>query len=147
MKSGVKSAPLRKYLDITTSVQSSLFWSVRIRGQIESSVALRPCNIHLTFPSPFFSSMHCFVSFSRCTIHRNVIGHQRALFRTSTRMSSGPGSAALYAVVSSSSQATGVIPSDAKELRHHAKDGKGFINPWDSYEDKSAFQMVKAILL
>ena len=46
-------------------------------------------------------------------------------------------SAALAALVTSPTQATGAVPEEAQELRHHAKEGKGFINPWESYRDFS----------
>lgn len=45
---------------------------------------------------------------------------------------------ALYATVISTSQVTGAVPEDVKELRHHAKGGKGFINPWPSFLDRNA---------
>ncbi|CAO2658238.1 Nn.00g059610.m01.CDS01 [Neocucurbitaria sp. VM-36] len=40
--------------------------------------------------------------------------------------------AGLYAIVSNPAQAA-AMPEDAKEKRHHLKNGKGFTNPWDSY--------------
>ncbi|OCK86324.1 Metallo-hydrolase/oxidoreductase [Lepidopterella palustris CBS 459.81] len=44
-------------------------------------------------------------------------------------------SAALYVAVTSPSQLLGAQPDEAKELKHHLKNGKGFRNPWDSYQD------------
>ena len=67
-------------------------------------------------------------------------------FHTSTRMSSTSTSSLLYATVSSSSQATGRVPEHTKELRHHNKSGKGFINPWDSYVDRGVAQIGKALI-
>ena len=61
-------------------------------------------------------------------------------------MESGSTSAALYAVVSSPLQATGAEPEEAKELRHHVKDGKGFVNPWDSYIERSGPQIGRAMI-
>jgi len=61
-------------------------------------------------------------------------------------MSAGSTSAALYAAVVSSSQVTGAVPEEAKELRHHLKDDKGFMNPWDSYREMSAFRIIRALL-
>ena len=55
-------------------------------------------------------------------------------------------SAALIAVVSATT-AGGAVPEDAAERRHHAKDGKGFINPWDSYREWSAPGIIKALLM
>lgn len=37
-------------------------------------------------------------------------------------------------------------PSEAQEKRHHNKHGKGFINPWDSYIEQSAPQIIRALL-
>lgn len=64
----------------------------------------------------------------------------------STKMSTASTSAALYAAVVSSSQATGAVPEEANELRHHLKDDKGFVNPWDSYREMSAFRIVRALI-
>ncbi|THZ49799.1 Zn-dependent hydrolase/oxidoreductase [Aureobasidium pullulans] len=61
-------------------------------------------------------------------------------------MSSASTSSALYATVSSSSRATGAVPKNTKELRHHNKNGKGFINPWDSYVDRTAPQIISALI-
>lgn len=52
-------------------------------------------------------------------------------------MSSASTSALLYATTISASQVTGAVPEDAKELAHHAKGGKGFLNPWESYNEMS----------
>ena len=40
--------------------------------------------------------------------------------------------ASLYAVTISPASLTGSEPEEAKERKHHLKDGKGFTNPWDS---------------
>ncbi|KAJ9632301.1 hypothetical protein H2203_000705 [Taxawa tesnikishii (nom. ined.)] len=61
-------------------------------------------------------------------------------------MGAGGTSGALYAVVSSPFQATGREPEEAKELRHHAKGGKGFINPWDSYIERGGFEIGWAMI-
>jgi len=50
-------------------------------------------------------------------------------------MSSSATAAALYAATVSSSAITGATPEEAKEKRHHVKDGKGFVNPWDSWKE------------
>lgn len=60
-------------------------------------------------------------------------------------MSSESTSAALYAAVSSSSSGYSV-PKDVKALNHHNKEGKGFINPWDSYTELSAREIVSILL-
>ncbi|CAD0101264.1 unnamed protein product [Aureobasidium mustum] len=61
-------------------------------------------------------------------------------------MSSSTTSSALYATVSSSSRATGAVPKDTGKLRHHNKNGKGFINPWESYVDRTAPQIISALI-
>ncbi|KAG9634276.1 hypothetical protein KCU69_g19914, partial [Aureobasidium melanogenum] len=61
-------------------------------------------------------------------------------------MSSSTTSSALYATVSSSSRATGAVPKDTAKLSHHNKNGKGFINPWESYVDRTATQILSALI-
>ncbi|MCJ1473769.1 hypothetical protein MMC13_002420 [Lambiella insularis] len=48
-------------------------------------------------------------------------------------MSAAGTAAALYAATISPASVTGAVPEEAKERRHHLKNGKGFINYWDSY--------------
>jgi N-acyl-phosphatidylethanolamine-hydrolysing phospholipase D len=55
-------------------------------------------------------------------------------------------SAALYAAVTSPTALTGAAPEDAPELRHHVKNGKGFINPWDSFVELGSFKILRTIL-
>ena len=44
---------------------------------------------------------------------------------------SGSGTAAsLYAATISQASVIGAEPEEAKDKRHHLKDGKGFTNPW-----------------
>ncbi|KAK0662388.1 N-acyl-phosphatidylethanolamine-hydrolyzing phospholipase D [Lasiodiplodia hormozganensis] len=61
-------------------------------------------------------------------------------------MASASTSAVLYATVVSASQLTGAVPEDASDLAHHAKGGKGFVNPWDSYREQSVPQILGALL-
>ncbi|KAF1982282.1 Metallo-hydrolase/oxidoreductase [Aulographum hederae CBS 113979] len=61
-------------------------------------------------------------------------------------MSSASSSVMLYAAAISSSQMAGAVPEDAKELKHHLKDGKGFVNPWRSYRDFTPFSIMKAMI-
>ncbi|KAM0714411.1 hypothetical protein Q7P37_010198 [Cladosporium fusiforme] len=68
----------------------------------------------------------------------------RRTFSTSTAMASATTSALLYATVSSPG-AKSRQPSDVKEKIHHNKHGKGFINPWDSYVERSAPQLLTAM--
>ncbi len=51
-------------------------------------------------------------------------------FSTSYRMSSSGIAASLYAATISPASVTGAEPEEAKDKRHHLKDGKGFTNPW-----------------
>jgi hypothetical protein len=67
-------------------------------------------------------------------------------FSESSRMSSSATAAALYAATVSTSQMTGAVPEEAKENRHHLKDGKGFTNPWDSWSNMSGPTILKALL-
>jgi hypothetical protein len=75
---------------------------------------------------------------------------QRPRFtRTTLKMSSaglggGLGSAALYAVVSNPAQ-VGAQPEDAKELKHHLKNGKGFTNPWESFRDFTPWKILSGM--
>lgn len=58
------------------------------------------------------------------------------------KMSASTTSALLYTASVSSPQVAQAVPQDAKELRHHVKGGKGFINPWSSYrENMPGFQI------
>jgi hypothetical protein len=64
---------------------------------------------------------------------------QTPRFSFTVKMSSlagGAASAALYAVVSNPTQ-VGAKPEEAAAKAHHLRNGKGFTNPWDSYEDMS----------
>ena len=61
-------------------------------------------------------------------------------------MSSSATSAVLYAASVSMSPNASAVPEEAKELRHHLKDGKGFQNPWDSWKEQSGPQIARAVL-
>jgi len=61
--------------------------------------------------------------------------NQKRQLSSSPLMSSSATAAALYAATVSSSTITGATPEEAKEKRHHVKDGKGFVNPWDSWKE------------
>ncbi|KAL9638452.1 MAG: hypothetical protein Q9204_001494 [Flavoplaca sp. TL-2023a] len=52
-------------------------------------------------------------------------------------MSSSGTAAALYAATVSPASITGGVPEEAKDKKHHLKNGKGFDNPWDSWRDFS----------
>lgn len=47
----------------------------------------------------------------------------------------------LNAIVSASPTAPDAAPANAKELAHHKKNGKGFINPWDSFLDREPYEI------
>jgi hypothetical protein len=53
---------------------------------------------------------------------------------SSAGIGAGLGSAGLYAVVTNPAS-IGAVPEDYEEKRHHLKNGKGFVNPWDSFRD------------
>ncbi|KAK0117743.1 hypothetical protein ONS95_012070 [Cadophora gregata] len=50
-------------------------------------------------------------------------------------MSGGMTAAVIYAASVSSPKALGAVPEDSATKAHHAKDGKGFVNPWPSWVD------------
>ena len=54
-------------------------------------------------------------------------------------------SAVLAAVVGSPSNLS-AQPEDVKEKAHHNKKGTGFVNPWPSYLERSAFEMLSKII-
>jgi len=54
--------------------------------------------------------------------------------------------AVLYASVISTSTATNAVPEDVKDKQHHRKEGKGFMNPWESFLDRSFFKILSAML-
>lgn len=61
-------------------------------------------------------------------------------------MSASMTAAALYAATVSSSAVTSATPEEAKDKRHHLKDGKGFTNPWDSWKPLSGPQIGKTMI-
>ena len=65
---------------------------------------------------------------------------------TTAKMSSSSTSAILYSAAISPSQGSYAVPEDADDRAHHLKQGKGFINPWSSYRERSAWQIMKALL-
>ena len=76
-------------------------------------------------------------------IYHHVRTHQ---FHTSSGTKAQSTAAALYATVSSPMRVTGAVPKDTEELKHHAKNGKGFLNPWGSYVEQSGPRMMRALL-
>jgi hypothetical protein len=74
------------------------------------------------------------------------ISSKRKLSST-VKMSSVSTAAALYASVISASQVAGAVPEDVEERAHHAKGGKGFINPWPSFIDKSGWSIARAMIM
>jgi hypothetical protein len=64
-------------------------------------------------------------------------------------MSSASGAAAvLYATAVS--QAVGEAqkkPDDAALAKHHATSGRGFLNPWDSFLNRSVWQIAGAMIM
>lgn len=73
---------------------------------------------------------------------------QSPQFSTSAKMSSLSGAGigtGWYAVVSNPAQ-IGAVPEDAGEKKHHLKNGKGFVNPWDSFMETTHFEVVVKFL-
>ncbi|KAI9738978.1 MAG: hypothetical protein M1818_005292 [Claussenomyces sp. TS43310] len=58
-------------------------------------------------------------------------------------MSTGAVSAILYACTFSPPSSLGSVPEDSKAKAHHLKDGKGFINPWESWREWSGPALFK----
>lgn len=67
-------------------------------------------------------------------------------FSTSPTMSSAGTAAALYAATISASSIAGAVPEEAKDKEHHLKDGKGFTNPWESWRNMTAGQIMKVMI-
>jgi N-acyl-phosphatidylethanolamine-hydrolysing phospholipase D len=70
-------------------------------------------------------------------------------FHTKVKMSSiggaALGGAGLYAAVSSPAQ-VGAKPEEAELKAHHLKNGKGFVNPWESYKDLRPWEIMWGML-
>ncbi|KAI9875588.1 MAG: hypothetical protein M1830_008227 [Pleopsidium flavum] len=62
-------------------------------------------------------------------------------------MSSSATAAALYAATISSSSTIGAVPDEAKDKKHHLKDGKGFTNPWESWREMTGLSILRAIII
>lgn len=76
---------------------------------------------------------------------KQPINQQNRTFSTSPRMSNSATAAILYAATISTSSLAGAVPEEAKDKRHHLKDGKGFTNPWESWRTFSAPGILKAM--
>ena len=66
-------------------------------------------------------------------------------FHSSSRMA-GPGTSALLYATVSNVTATAATPESAKDKKHHLEDGKGFVNPWDSWREMKLLQILPEIL-
>ena len=76
--------------------------------------------------------------------HRRRAGlHHTTISR---RMSSSGTITAMLTATVAQTPRPGIEPEEAKERRHHLKDGKGFTNPWDSWGDLSASKIVWGLL-
>ena len=61
-------------------------------------------------------------------------------------MSGAATAAALYAATISPAAIMGATPEDANEKSHHLKDGKGFLNPWDSWKEMAGLAIARAMI-
>jgi hypothetical protein len=68
-------------------------------------------------------------------------------FQTGAKMASASTVVALYASAISASQRLGPKPEDAHELKHHKNGGKTFVNPWESFLDRSFREILLPIIL
>ena len=66
-------------------------------------------------------------------------------FHSSPIMSSSTTAAALYAASVSIPSIAGTRPENSSDKKHHQKNGKGFLNPWDSWHEQSAPQIIWAM--
>lgn len=91
-----------------------------------------------------WSSFLCFTKIS--PVWKNLQLSPNRKFHTTANMSSSSASAILYSAVISPSQGIYAVPEDADGRAHHLKQGKGFTNPWNSYRERSGWQIMKALL-
>lgn len=77
---------------------------------------------------------------------KNATYSPKRRFSKDLRMSNSGISAVLYAATISVSSITNAVPEEAKDKRHHLKDGNGFTNPWDSWRDFSGPGILKALI-
>ena len=61
-------------------------------------------------------------------------------------MSGSATAAVLYAATEGPTSIVGSEPEEAKDKRHHLKDGKGFTNPWESWKEMSGPAIGKAMV-
>jgi len=54
--------------------------------------------------------------------------------------------AVLYACSVTPPTSLAAVPEDSKDKPHHLKNGKGFINPWDSWRDFTPWGMAKTMI-
>lgn len=71
--------------------------------------------------------------------YQNVITPIRA-------MSTRDVSAIVYACTFSTPASLGAVPEDSEAKAHHLKGGKGFANPWPSYEEWSTPQIMRVMV-
>lgn len=53
--------------------------------------------------------------------------------------------AAVFSCTTSNPTPLGAVPEDSKAKAHHLKHGAGFKNPWDSWKEMSALQIMWAM--
>lgn len=64
-----------------------------------------------------------------------------------TTMAGSVTAATAYALASISTPSSlGSVPDDVSDKKHHAKNGVGFINPWDSWKDFSGPGLLKEMV-
>ena len=61
-------------------------------------------------------------------------------------MSMGASVTALLTATVAQVSRSGAEPEEAHERRHHLKDGKGFVNPWDSWQDMQVFKILVSLI-
>ena len=64
----------------------------------------------------------------------------------STAMNPSDSTSSLLSAIVSNPKSSAAVPDHSSEKAHHAKDGKGFVNPWPSYREMAGFAIMKAII-
>lgn len=128
--------------------------SERSRGrsyiQLDALTLRRPHSLYqpsrsLSCPLSFlFFPMHNFLR--TLFRHRPSKSHKTSRMTTTRSVSGGGIAAALYACTITPPSSLGAVPEDNAAKAHHLKDGKGFTNPWPSWQEMSGPQVAMGMI-
>jgi hypothetical protein len=99
--------------------------------------------------------MRISVAQGRLFCYRCLSPHKKAVYRfyqrawpthLSRSMSTSGAVTALFTATVAQAPRPGVEPEDVAEKKHHLKDGKGFINPWESWREMPASKILWSLL-